>query len=130
MASLTPQTSRNENSITDKPADEFDTEALLKTISDEYTLKIIKALEETPQPCSDLQEKTDISKPTLYRRINKLKEMGIITEQTRLCPNGHHRSEYALKPLELEIDISREISLTKISTATPKQSCEEGEEQS
>lgn len=79
---------------------------LLQLLNDEYTQKILSTLSEEPTTCREMASQTDISRPTIYRRINKLQEAGVLIEGMKIGENGHHRSTYKLNPFALNIEIS------------------------
>jgi predicted transcriptional regulator len=52
-----------------------------------------------------LSERCDASKPTIYRRIERLEDAELLVEQTRPDPDGNHYSVYAanLKRVTVEL---------------------------
>jgi DNA-binding Lrp family transcriptional regulator len=88
-----------------------DPEKLLQLLDDEYTQKILSTLGEKPTTCRDIAANTDVSRPTIYRRINKLQAAGILIEGMKIGANGHHRSTYELNPFALNIEISNGIDV-------------------
>lgn len=81
----------------------------IDTVSEEPTVETIGALLEDPtvrtiltqtsqEPMSatTLSDHCDVSKPTVYRRLDDLRECGLLVEQTQLDPDGgHHRTVYS-----------------------------------
>jgi len=65
-------------------------------LDDAYARSILIALVRGPRSGRALAERCDISRPTAYRRLNRLEEAGFVT--TELCPDpdGHHRTEFSL----------------------------------
>lgn len=85
------------------PADD---ESLLAVLSDEYTRQLLEALSLESRPARALVEATDMSRPTVYRRLNRLEEHGLVRTDTEFHPDGHHRNvfEATLDSLALEFD--------------------------
>jgi predicted transcriptional regulator len=114
MGSIIPQTSAEKELLVDQDAESIDTKDLINTLSDEYTIQIIEHLSDSPISCPEIAEKASISKPTVYRRINKLVDIGLVESQTQICGNGHHRSEYTIVECKLNIDIGGDIAITNL----------------
>jgi DNA-binding Lrp family transcriptional regulator len=88
-----------------------DPHELLRLLNDEYTQQILSILSEEQTTCREIIEQTNISKPTVYRRVNKLQATGVLIENIKIGVNGHHRSAYKLNPFTLNIEISGGISI-------------------
>ena len=73
----------------ESPADLF---ALL---DDEYARAILAATSQRPMSAPTLAEVCDASRPTVYRRIERLKEHDLVSETVVLDgDDGHHRRVY------------------------------------
>jgi len=71
-----------------------DVDGVLDALSDEYACRILCALDEEPLSADDLVAECDMSRPTVYRRLDDLSEVGIVDSQRSLSPEGHTRQEY------------------------------------
>jgi|AntRauMinimDraft_3_1070383.scaffolds.fasta_scaffold00363_2 DNA-binding transcriptional ArsR family regulator len=71
-----------------------DVERILDVLSDEYACRILCALDEEPLSADDLVAECDMSRPTVYRRLDDLTGVGIVDSQRSLSPEGHTRQEY------------------------------------
>ena len=49
-----------------------------------------------------------MSRPTVYRRLNRLTEAGLVESRMSLVGDGHHRQEFHLVFDELELQIREE----------------------
>ncbi|MFD1646858.1 ArsR/SmtB family transcription factor [Haloarchaeobius litoreus] len=67
---------------------------ILDLLNDEYTRRILERLSETPRPARTLIRRCDASKPTVYRRLNRLEEHGLIDVDIEFDDGGHHRKVY------------------------------------
>lgn len=56
---------------------------------------ILLATSQTPMSASTLSDHCDVSQPTIYRKLEDLRECGLLVERTELDPEaGHHRTVY------------------------------------
>ena len=85
---------------TDVAADE-----LLELLGDEYACEILRALEDGPLPARAIVEDRDMSRPTVYRRLDRLTEAGIVEARLRPERDGHHRQEFRLVVAEVEFEV-------------------------
>lgn len=67
---------------------------VLALLDDEYARSILRHTNSTPMPARQLSEELDVSRSTVYHRINRLREIGLLAESTELDPDGNHRSVY------------------------------------
>lgn len=83
-----------------------DVPAQLRLLDDEYAREILVALADTPMRGRDLIERCEMSRATVYRRLDRLEDAGLVTSQLRYDPDGHHRREFelALDSIELRVD--------------------------
>ena len=82
-------------------------EGLLDLLGDEYARTILRATDGTALSAADLHDVHDLSRPTISRRVNRLVDHRLLTEGTRIDPEGgHHVSEYeaAIDQLIVRLD--------------------------
>lgn len=63
-------------------------------LDDTYARAILKATNTQPMSARQLTETIDASRPTVYRRIEQLQTLDLLSESTELDTDGHHRSIY------------------------------------
>jgi len=80
-------------------------ETAVEVLSDEYTCRILAALDGGPMPAADLAEACDMSRATAYRRLDRLEEVGFVTSGLAYDADGHHRKRYRLTLEELHLEI-------------------------
>ena len=74
---------------------EPDSEAVLDLLGDEYARTILQATDGHPKSAGELHEDHGLSRPTISRRVNRLVDQHMLTEQTRIdADGGHHVHEY------------------------------------
>lgn len=69
-------------------------EELLALLGDEYTQRVLGALGDQARTGQEISTATDISKPTVYRRLGRLQEAGLVETTRRIDPDGHHCKQY------------------------------------
>lgn len=95
--------------------DDADDGELLELLSDEYTQRLLEALSDSPQPARALVEATDMSRPTVYRRLNRLAECGLVRSQTAVHPDGHHRDVFEAVLDQLTVDIDADGPTVRVT---------------
>jgi len=74
--------------------DERSIEEVLDTIGDRHARRVLAAISQDPKSAKDLADEVDLSLPTVYRRIEVLKEHDLVTEQTLVAEDGNHYKVY------------------------------------
>ena len=67
---------------------------LFALLDDAYARAILAATSTEAMSAPRLAEVCDASRPTIYRRIDRLKEHDLVDERTRPDADGHHRRVY------------------------------------
>ncbi len=86
-------------------SEECDLSTVLAILDDEYARSILTETSVEPMSASTLSERCDASLPTIYRRIDRLKECQLVTEETELAPDGNHYSVYSANLDRLELSL-------------------------
>lgn len=77
-------------------------------LGDDCARTILEATTTEPRSAEELEERCDVSLPTIYRRLETLVEFDLLEEHTRADPDGHHYTVYEARVervvLELEDD--------------------------
>lgn len=68
----------------------------LSLLDDEYTQEVLVVLGRAPQRGRDLVTACEASRPTVYRRLNRLEEAGLVEAEMTVDPDGHHCKEFRL----------------------------------
>lgn len=71
-----------------------DPDELLALLSDDYARSILKAISEKERPARKIAEALDLSRATVYRRLNRLEDAGLVDTTVELHSEGHHRKHY------------------------------------
>ncbi|EJN58291.1 Helix-turn-helix domain-containing protein [Halogranum rubrum] len=89
---------------------------LLDVLSDEYARDILAATSIKPMSAQELADECEMSKPTVYRRVERLQAHGLLDEQTKVQTSSNHYSVYTatLSKVSLELDAgSFEAAVTR-----------------
>ena len=83
-----------------------DPSTILELLGDEHTRDVLHAVAERPRNASEIAERASISKPTAYRRLNRLEDEGLVTSRLVIDPDGNHHKRYraAFEEATLRLD--------------------------
>ncbi|ADB59307.1 hypothetical protein Htur_0407 [Haloterrigena turkmenica DSM 5511] len=85
-----------------------ETEELLTLLEDEYARTIIVETYREARSADALSDACDADPSTVYRRIDRLQERGLLQDQQRLDPNGHHYKVYVASLEHVGIDVTED----------------------
>lgn len=91
--------------------------AALELLADSYARELLVVLSRGPRCGRALAEACSFSRPTVYRRLNRLEDAGLVEAETRLDPDGNHCKEFTLVRDSLQVTIADgAITVTARST--------------
>lgn len=96
--------SRDRDTTTPSPGE------VITLLGDEYAREIVETLGEKALSAREIDEQTEMSRPTIYRRINDLKQSGIVEAKTRLESDGHHKEVFMVTFDEMTVSINDLVS--------------------
>ena len=67
---------------------------LLELLDDEYARGILEATVEEAVPARELAERLDASRATVYRRLERLEEAGLVEPAMTYDADGYHRKVF------------------------------------
>lgn len=70
-------------------------ETVLALLSDEYARAFLGAIRTEAKSARELAEECGTSRSTAYRRLDRLREAGLVVEHLECEPGGHHRRTFA-----------------------------------
>ena len=103
-------------------SDEVAPPELFSLLDDEYARLILTKTSEQPMSAKALSEAADASKPTIYRRLERLQDAGLVTERKEFREEGRHYSVYEARLEQLSITLSDgdlEVELSITGTEDP-----------
>jgi predicted transcriptional regulator len=82
-----------------------DSPVVFELLDDELSLTIVTAIRETPKPARELVDECDASRPTVYRRLDRLETAGFVQTRIELDPDGHHRKVFTTDAAAISLDL-------------------------
>lgn len=108
---------RSQERIATADASNVQCNALLGLLGDEYACDIIRALSTGPMTGRDLLDQFDMSRPTVYRRLDELTTAGLVASELIIDRDGNHRQEYRLVYTDIEFRITDDNTDSAVSVA-------------
>jgi len=81
------------------------TAELLDLLGDEYTRRVFEAVSERPRGGRAVAEAAGVSRATAYRRLNDLRDAGLVTSEHDISSDGHHREQFAAAAQHLSVSL-------------------------
>lgn len=78
---------------------------LLDALEDVDCRSILEATSDEPLSASELSDTCDLPLSTTYRKLDKLTEAGLLSEEVRLSHTGKHTSEYVLSVSDVQLTV-------------------------
>lgn len=83
-----------------------DTDALVELLGDEYAQEILTALSTEPLAAATLADRLDMSRATVYRRLNRLRDHGLVAADTAISPDGNNYAVFEAVVRRITVDLS------------------------
>ena len=78
---------------------------LFELFGDEYTRRVYETITEQPRSGRAVAEAADVSRATAYRRLNDLRDAGLVRTEMEICDDGHHRERFEPVPTSISISL-------------------------
>jgi predicted transcriptional regulator len=90
------QRAREQYAGVEEETETFDSapEEVVDLLTDEYAREILRAVTGEAKPACELVDLLGVSRPTVYRRLDDLEEVGLVEPTMSFDPDGHHRREF------------------------------------
>lgn len=88
--------------------DDRDVAAVASLLADDCARTILEETAAQPLSAEELADRCDVSPPTVYRRLDDLRENDLVSERTRPDEDGHHYKVYAAALDRVVVDLSEE----------------------
>ena len=117
MASLSEarQNAQNGTTYIDEPRDDpctvsevRDPEALADLLGDECARTILVEAKKEPRSAAELSDCAGVSEPTVYRRLERLREYDLVTEDIQPVTDGKNYKLYRTELDGIELDLSED----------------------
>jgi predicted ArsR family transcriptional regulator len=80
-------------------------ETVVGLLDDEHARTILAATSVEPLSASQLAERCDTSRQTVYRRLERLEVADLVTSRTQLREDGHHDTVYRATLARLSVGL-------------------------
>jgi predicted transcriptional regulator len=77
-------------------------------LDDEHARRIIQMTDREPMAAREISSQLDTSRATVYRRLNRLVDAGLLTASIEINGNGHHRKRFQTATNRLSLSLSDE----------------------
>ena len=93
--------------MTDRPVADPDTDlaTIDDLLDDEHVRTILAATSAEPLSAAELGERCGVSESTIYRRVDRLTDAGLVAERTRPRSDGHHETVYVATLARFEVTV-------------------------
>ena len=78
---------------------------LLDLLGNEYTRRVYEAVADRPRSGRAVAEAADVSRATVYRRLNDLQDAGLVRTETVIGEDGHHRERFEAVAESLSVSL-------------------------
>jgi AcrR family transcriptional regulator len=76
-------------------------------LEDDVAREVLAATSVDAMSASNLAERCDVSEPTIYRRLEELREADLLAEGQELDPGGDHYTVYRARFQRLLVELER-----------------------
>jgi DNA-binding HxlR family transcriptional regulator len=90
------------------PPEPVSSETILAVLGDGYARRLLSLLIDSPRTGRELSEETDMSRATVYRRLERLQKNGLVRTEMQIDPDGHHRKEFHATVSGFDFDVGTE----------------------
>jgi len=87
-------------------------------LDDEYARSLLSATSHEPMTAPELSDQCDMSKSTVYRRLNKLEDCGLVRAHHVPDADGHHTKQYEAQLDELVVSLEQGNFDVSLQTTT------------
>jgi DNA-binding transcriptional ArsR family regulator len=94
-------------------------EQLLAVLGDDLAREVLRHVAEEPLPATVLADRLDVARSTVYSRLDRLEEAGLVEASMSYHPDGYHRRRFT--PRVDELRVSLDDGDLCVDIATPSQ---------
>jgi predicted transcriptional regulator len=108
------------NATRDEPTVSVPPDDLFDLLDDQYARTILEATRDEARRARELIELCDASKPTVYRRLNRLEDAGLVTARQTYDPDGHHCQVFRATLDEIVVDVGPDGLRADVELSSPE----------
>ena len=83
----------------------WEPETVFDVLASEEARRILALAAAEPHSAEELAERTGASLPTIYRRVNALADLDLLSEETRIDPDGNHYRTFETDVERISLEI-------------------------
>lgn len=91
---------------------------LLELLGDEYTRRVLQTVTGQSRTGREIIEMTSVSKPTVYRRLDRLQEAGLVESETEVDADGHHRKQFTAVVERFDVEFTGDGLVGHVETTS------------
>lgn len=95
---------------------------LLALLHDEYSMAILEEIRTEPKSARALTDICEASRPTIYRRLNRLEDAGLVESGMAYDADGHHRTVFEATVETVTVEVTDDGLSATVSTTQPVES--------
>jgi predicted transcriptional regulator len=81
---------------------------LVELLNDEFARNIVALIRTDRKTVDELVTMCEMSRPTIYRRLERLEQAGLVETGTRFGEDGYHRKTFRATVGRVDIDLSED----------------------
>lgn len=104
-------------------SDVRDPEALADLLGDDCARTILAEAKKEPRSAAELSERAGVSEPTVYRRLERLREYDLVTEDIQPVTDGKNYRRYRTTLEGIDLDLGEdgfEITVSRSERITDR----------
>jgi len=90
--------------------------ALIELLGDDYVREFLAVIGDEAKPAREIARACDASRTTVYRRLNRLRDAGLVTEGMEYGAGGHHRRTFAAAVDRVAIGLDEDGFVAAVET--------------
>jgi len=95
---------------------------VIDLLNDDYAREFLRVLRNEPKAARELANECGVSRPTAYRRLNRLQEAGLVTDRIEVSDDGHHRRTFSGTIDDVDIELGDDGLEATVTTTDPSAS--------
>lgn len=100
---------------------ELTSETVLELLNTSYTQTILEAVSSEPKSVRELTADCGASRPTIYRRLNRLQDAGLVETSMMYDSDGHHRTVFSATFEKISVDLNDTGASVSVSIGAGQQ---------
>jgi len=108
---------RSNHTANDLATVDLTTAELFDLFGDQYTRRVYEAVAEEPRCGRAVAEAADVSRPTAYRRLNDLRDAGLVRTERTICMEGHHREQFEAVAATISVSVDQDGLAVAVNVA-------------